>query len=405
MPIAGYLEMDESHSRLAPRHELAISICMNDGHVQQAYNHANEDLISLVYSRYQPTYSMSEHVQEYMNSFLGQAIKLSAVQPGDTVVEIGSNDGKLLESIKSKGFLAVGFEPASSLASVARDRGLQVVNDYFGVESSLRFLENNSPVQLVVSRHTLEHAFIPLDFLRGIEIILDTHGLAAIEIPYLQLQMTNGHYEAMTFQHMSFFTVTSMIQALALAGLALVDVDFVDMDGGSMIIYAQKRNNVRNNRSTRLINILEFEKALKLDTPEGYELFFSKIATNRNLIKNYFSRIADKGISVMAYGAGSKGQSLLNMLDLDSEQIKYVIDDVPGNAGRYVPGTGIQVISSTDARARHADIIFLTAPTHIREIMRKESRRFAQGTRFVATVPDFHFLESPKVSGVINELL
>jgi len=392
MPVAGYLETHETVSRNAPRYELAIAICTRDGLVQQAYEESTDVLNNRVYSNYQATYSMSETVLSYMTAFLDKAIRLSGVQRGDCVVEIGSNDGRVLSLIKSRGFRPIGFEPASNLVLNAGETGLEVINDYFGAEAAHAFVDKYQPVPLVITRHTLEHAYDPVDFLRGLQIILSDRGLAVIEVPYLRLQMQNNHFEGMTFQHVSFFTLTSMMRALRAAGLELVDVSFVRADGGSAVFYVRKTSKSSGSASRIVEHIRNLETVLAVDKPSGYESFFLKVHQNRAMIRACILHLAAEGVSVLGYGAGSKGQAMVNMLGLDSGEIRFVIDDSPGSAGRYIPGTGISIVSSGDSRARRPDVILLLAPTHIQEILGKERGRMADGTRFLSTVPDFHFV-------------
>jgi hypothetical protein len=162
------------------------------------------------------------------------------------------------------------------------------------------------------------------------------------------------------------------------------------MDGGSIVLSARKMGIA--SPALRVGRAEELETLRHLDKRTGYERFFEHIDSTRTLIHEYVSNQASHGCSILGYGAGGKGQSLLNMVALDASQIPYVIDDVPGNAGRFIPGTKIQVVTSTDDKTKDADIILLTAPTHVSEILRKEVRRAKAGTQFLVTVPGVHLI-------------
>lgn len=393
IPVSGYLEAAEAIARSAPRHELAVAICQNCGFVQQANDDANELLVKRVYSQYQPTYTMSQKVTAYMDYFLDETLGKANAVAQDNVVEIGSNDGSVLALIKARGFKPLGFEPSTMLNTIARRRDVEVIEDYFHVASASRYLDDHPKARVIITRHTLEHAFDPIDFLRGIALILEPGGVAAIEVPYLRLQMMNNQFPSMTFQHISFFNVTSMKQALEKAGLALVDVAFVNMDGGSMIAYAVGQDSGHAGDFAEAI--LAHENLLQLNRAEGYKRFFDRVAVECVQVRDYLEFLSSKGNRVAAYGAGSKGQALLNMLMCDLEHVRFIIDDVPGNAGQFVPGTGIPVIPSSDARAASAEFIFITAPTHVAEIVEKERKRSGAHTRFLSIVPEFHFVAGP----------
>ena len=390
MPPAGYLEPSRDLARGAPRYPLGLAICRHCELVQQAWELPDAILAGRVYSQYQPTYTMSRRVAAYVEEFLDAALRESGLVAGDRVLEVGSNDGSLLRALEERGLEAVGVEPARSLVAAARARGATVIQDYFGAGVARAYASRYQAARLVISRHTLEHAFDPIDFLRGVAEALDPAGWAVIEVPYLRLQILSGHFEAMTFQHVSFFTVRSIRRALHAAGLTLVDVSFVTMDGGSMVVRARK--GAVSDIAPRLRPVLELEGLLELDRPRGYARFFQRVGFLRTQVRDYLAGLATRGLAIAAYGAGSKGQSLLNMLGVDADHVPFVIDDTPGAAGLYVPGPGIEVVANRDPRVRRPDVILLTAPTHIAEILANNADRRAAGTQFLATVPDLHLV-------------
>ena len=389
LPVPGYLEPNEKLARNAPRYELAIAICRVCSLVQQAYKDADKFLSSHVYSNYQPTYGMSNRVVAYLDTFLKRALMESGARPGDYALEIGSNDGTGLRLLAQKGLKPIGFEPATSLARQSRVQELDVIEDYFGSLTAHRFLDNHHPVKLVITRHTLEHAFEPLDFLKGISIILAEGGMTVIEVPYVFLQTTRGHFEGMAHQHISFFSVSSMAQALASVGLMIVRVEFVNTDGGSMVVYARKEDHYHSTPASFVQDILFFEQEAHLDFPTGYKAFFDRVQHTCHTAKEWLSSMASNGRLIVGYGAGGKGQALVNMIGLDLQEVPYIIDDTPGKSGLYVPGTGMKVLSSDNLHSLNPDYIMITAPTHVQEIIEMEQRRASDKYRFLVTTPEF----------------
>jgi len=102
-------------------------------------------------------------------------------------------------------------------------------------------------------------------------------------------------------------------------------------------------------------------------------------------------RVHQCGGVALGYGAGSKGQALINMLGLDSGRLRRVIDDTRGSAGRYIPGAAIEIINSDNSFAQSARVILITAPTHAEEIIEKERVRLAHTAQFLLTSPSLHF--------------
>jgi SAM-dependent methyltransferase len=389
VPVPGYLVDSAQQALEAPRFQLGLALCSACGLVQQAYEDADDVLLSKIYAHYQPTYSMSEAVTRYVDQLLDDVLPTIDLGSASTVIEVGSNDGLLLGRLAARGVRSVGFEPAESLADYSRGLGYEVVNDYFGENSARHFLSSRGPAALVITRHTLEHALHPLDFLRGIETVLAPDGVAVIEVPSLWHQMLGGFFEGMSFQHISCFSAGSMRAALALAGLKAAAVRFVAMDGGSMVVYARKRS-LASEPDPSISISAELEKAARLGSVDGYSDFLRRVAATRKLVRTVIEDLALQGKRVVGFGAGGKGQQLLNLCELDSKVLPFVIDDTPGNAGKFVPGTANEVISGNDPRAMSVDVVLVTAPTHVPAIVRRVRSAISRRAQILATAPDLH---------------
>jgi methylation protein EvaC len=383
-PVAGYLEDNLEAARRAPRFENAIGICRTCHLVQQMNDDAHDVLCERVYSEYQRTYSMSQQVSAYLDGFVGNAFKVAGVQHGDSVIEIGSNDGSLLHLVADRGGRAFGFDPS---ASESGDSSIVVVRDFFTEQTAREFAAKNGPVQLVVSRHTLEHAFQPLDFVRGIRAVLASDGCAVVEIPYVVHQIMRNQFQSFTFQHISFFSVHSMVAIAAAAQLVVAEVRFVEMDGGSMVVVLRPANG-RADTPAGVRLLLDLERTLGYTRTDPYQDYFESFGREKNKIRDVLSVMNREGTHVVGYGAGSKGQALVNMLELDRDRLAAVIDDTPGAAGKYVPGVALPVIGRDDDLARKAACVFVTAPTHAKEIVAKQ-RLERNDTVYLATMPRF----------------
>lgn len=388
-PVAGYLDETANAARAAPRFPLQIMICTRCGLVQQSNDEAQALLLSKVYAQYQPTYSMSATVRDYIEKFIDHSLAMAAARPGDLTVEIGSNDGGMLSLLNARKMRALGVEPSKDLCSATRARGLLVENGYFGGSFSDNLAKIHGSAKLILTRHTLEHAFDPLDFLRGISGLLAADGLAVIEVPYVGLQMQNNQFQSLTFQHITHFSLISLSSALRAAGLTLIDARFVNMDGGSVVAFASKGKGAP---ARFIADGVTLERAVYMDQPRGHSDYFASVGHIIETTRSHVVKISKSGASVGAYGAGSKGQALLNMLSLDVPLIDFVIDDTPGYAGRFIPGTGIPVIAGTDPIAENCDTVLVTAPTHVHEIVAKERQRLGRHARFLATTPSLHYV-------------
>jgi SAM-dependent methyltransferase len=391
-PVAGYLEIDQTAARRAARFPLEIGICGSCGLVQQMHDAARELLIERVYSRYHATYSASQGVSTYSGRFVARAVAEANATAGDRVIEIGSNDGAMLRLLIGRGLKPVGFEPSGKLNAEAGTTGADIVEDYFTSAAAATYRERFAAAKLVVSRHTLEHAFDPLDFVRGMQRALAPDGLAVVEVPYLPTQLVNNHFESMTFQHVCFFTAGALQRLFEAAGLTVVDLALVAMDGGSIVVFARHLGSAR---APAVDAFTAVEETLHLQDGAGFSEFFGRVDRLRRDGRSQLAQLAASGQRVIAYGAGSKGQSLLNLLDLGPDVIPFVRDDTVQGGQRWIPGTGTPVLPGDAQEVRNPDIVLISAPTHLRELVDRDP--FNGQALYVATTPSWHFVPRGRI--------
>lgn len=388
-PVAGYLVDSKDEALRAPKFDNSICICDKCKLVQQMDCGAHNILVNKVYSAYQSTYSMSSFLRNYLDAFLSEAINYSAITKGQRIVEIGSNDGGMLNKIQELGFSSVGFDPS------ARKNSLNdhVIRDFFSKKTAEKYVEGFGQVSLVVSRHTMEHVFVVSDFMKGLASILSDNGVACIEVPYLYHQMNRNQFQSFAHQHISFFTISSIKKLCEIHGLALCGYKFVDMDGGSIVAFIAKKGSGYDcmDMISSTCQSIQFEYEIGLTKVKYYQSWYKNLESSMRHVRNFIMKYADTNMGpVVCYGAGGKGQALLNMLGLDQHTLDVILDDTPGVGGKYVPGISTNVASPSDFRMING-LLFITAPTHgdlIIEKVEKNTRLTPNDIFF--TTPFFH---------------
>ena len=385
IPVSGYLEENIENAINANVYKNVLCICESCKLVQQFDLTAKKELEDKVYSNYQSTYSMSEPLREYLDTYLNKAINFSKIKKTDSVVEIGSNDGGMLNKIEELGYQSFGFDPSAKNSNC----NSIVIKDFFTTEAVLNFVDKYGKTKLVVSRHTMEHVFDVDDFLSAISIILDKNGTACIEVPYIYHQMISNQFQSMAHQHVSYFSISSMINICDIHNMSVVDCEFVSMDGGSIVFFISKKGEKLINRRVTLSKA--YEDTLGLDRGEFYAEWHSTLRRSMDVFSEYISNMSQK-TNIFAYGGGTKGQALLNMLHLDNSIIEVVLDDTDGVDGSFIPGTANTVKSSKKYTTK-GGILVITAPTHSKSLIQKikESDSISPDLIMV-TAPFFKFV-------------
>jgi NDP-4-keto-2,6-dideoxyhexose 3-C-methyltransferase len=389
LPVAGYLCDTREEAVRAPRFRHCMGIGQISGHVQQFDRSARQFLANTVYRDYQPTYSRSRVVSDYLARFVAYAASIAGARSGDTMLEIGCNDGSGLMAAHSQGFSAVGFDPSAARLA-AENKDVEIVAEFFTADTASRWQRGRQRPRAVFTRHTLEHSDNPVEFLSTAKSIVDPEGAILIEVPYLRLQLQGNHFEGMSVQHESVFSVTSMLKCLEAAELEAISIRLVPLDGGSMVVAARpRRQGHEADWNAEIAALLGVEKDEGLATSAGLDRFATRFSAFTQQTQEFLRRTTAAGRRVVAYGAGSKGHQLLNVLKADSEMVSFVIDDTAGKPGKFVPGCAIPVISQREAVELRPDVVLVTAPTHVREVFNNSQALRERGAVFFATTPCF----------------
>ena len=182
------------------------------------------------------------------------------------VVEVAANDGYLLQYVKARGIPCTGIEPTASTAAAARERGIPIVEAFFGVKLAEEMAPDGRQADLMTANNVLAHVPDINDFARGFAILLKPHGVATFEFHHLQRLIDGCQFDTIYHEHFSYLSLTAVERIFREAGLALFDVEELPTHGGSLRVFAQRADTGRHPRSPSVDALLATEKAAGLRT-------------------------------------------------------------------------------------------------------------------------------------------
>lgn len=308
---------------------------------------------------------------------------------GDTVLDIGSNDGTLLRQFKVPGLKRIGFDPVKNLGPVARE-GLDLfVNNYFTAEPIRAWVHEHGHVRAVTALAMFYELESPLRFLRDVREILDPDGgMLVIQMNYLPAMLERNGYDNIVHEHQTYYSLRSLIPALADGGFLAVDVSENNVNGGSFRIWCVSRSSQRGigGGTGRMAAMLQREDAMRLSDPETYHAFGRRLRQLRAELREVIELAVAEKKKIYVYGASTRGLSIMEYTGLDSRLIAGAAERNPDKWGRAYGGTGILCVPEEEARAK-ADY-FLVLPHHfLHEFVRREAEWLANGGEFIVPLP------------------
>jgi len=259
---------------------------------------------------------------------------------GDSVVEVGSNDGYLCLQLLNAGYTVNGVDVADSMVKQSIANGIPTHNKLFGLNTSLELVDLIGNTDFLIANNVFNHANDPLDFLLGIKKILKETGLFIIEVPYWKTQIESNRFDMIYHEHITYFTVFSVSKIVEEAGMYIRDIQVVNSHGGSLRIIGSKSKT--ENSSVK--KMIKDEEESGIFTAEYYFHASKRINYIRAKTMNKVYEIGDDQ-KIFGIGAAAKANTLLTYFGLNSTLISAITDSSPFKIGKYTPLTRIPIVS------------------------------------------------------------
>lgn len=301
------------------------------------------------------------------------------------VLEIGSNDGTLLENIKNKGIRHLGIDPSENVVARANSKGIESLNAFFGKNTAIAIKKTYGSANVIVAANVICHLPDLKDLLTGIRELLQEEGVFIFEEPYLGSMLDLVSFDQIYDEHVYIFSLLSIKYICEEFGLELFDAVKQQTHGGSMRYFVGHKN--KNVKTLRMSQLLETEIKSGLDRSEVYFEFQKKCEEKKKALTELIENIKSRGKTISGYAATSKSTTVLNYCGINSTSIDYICDSTPEKVGQLAPGSLIPIVSIDFMHSNQPDYLILFAWNHEVEIMEKERDSLNKTLKWVRFVP------------------
>lgn len=303
------------------------------------------------------------------------------------VTEIASNDGYLLQYFMNKKIPVLGIEPTSNTATVAIEKGIPTIVDFFGIKLAKTQVQKNKKADLLLGNNVLAHVPDINDFVGGMKLLLKETGVITMEFPHLYQLVKNNQFDTIYHEHFSYLSLNTVKNIFEAQGLELFDVEEVSTHGGSLRIYAKHFEDKSKLISDNVDNILKKETKEGMLSISYYQGFQSKIDEIKNELISFLLKQKSLGKTVAAYGAAAKGNTLLNYCGIKNDLIQFVVDANPTKQNKYLPGSHIPIYNEDKLKKVKPDFLIILPWNIKEEIIAQLSYVKQWNARFVTFIP------------------
>lgn len=339
----------------------------------------------VLYKNYAYVTSDSETMLKHFASLVRD---LTAEQPPGPVVEVGSNNGALLEYLRIDGFAnCVGIEPAENLAREANGKGVLTINDFLNNDSAQQARESCGKVSFVLLRHCFCHADNWVKMIDSLEFLCDKDTLVAIEVPYLPDQIANVSFDQCYHEHLSYLSLSAMSALLEDSDLEMHKVIKYPIHGGCVLIMLRRKDSGRKPHSS----VAEF-MAQENITADTWREFAAEAHAQIHKLRLLVRSLRESGKSVCGYGASAKSTVWVNACGFTKKDIAFITDTTMQKWNTVSPGTDIPITDPGALLRELPDYCIIFAWNFAQEILNKETVYRLKGGKFIVPIPHIKIL-------------
>jgi SAM-dependent methyltransferase len=338
-----------------------------------------------LYSFYTYSTPQIDSLAKHYENLLKKLKELNFAQKSQSCIEIGSNNGNLLNFLKPHFNKVLGVDPASNIASIAIENGVETIIDFFSNKVAKKILEKNTKFDVAIARHMFAHNEDPSEMLSAMDKILDESGVFIIENAYAIDTFKNGEFDQIYHEHMFYFSALNINALMNKFNFELIDFEHAPVHGGSGVFICGKKGKHTIQKSVDKI-LSEEEKYF--NDKKIFQNFREKIEATRKQVIELIAKDISSNKIVGAYGAPAKAFTVFSYYGLNHRNISFCVDTTPTKIGKVFPKFNIPIIAEDELADHDYDTLIVNAWNYKEDILKKSSSIFKKGTKLIFIIPN-----------------
>ena len=313
-------------------------------------------------------------------------IKTYKLKKGNSILDIGSNDGTFLNFF-NKDFKLFACDPTIKKFKKYYRKDININPNFF---SANQF--NNQKFNLITSIAMFYDLPDPLKFARDIESLLTKDGIWHVEMSYMPSMINNSSYDTICHEHLEYYSVKSLKFLTKLSNLKVINISFNQINGGSISLDIAKKNSSYSEDKTLLKWLLLRENMHQFNSLITQKNFFKNIKRHKLLLFNLIKKLNLKGKKICGYGASTKGNVILQYCGLTEKHLNCIFEVNKFKYNRYTPGSNIRILPESLIKKVKPDYL-LVLPWHFKDhIIKKEKNFLDNGGKFIFPLPEIEIV-------------
>lgn len=325
--------------------------------------------------------SLSLGLVNHFDDYAESVINKLRIPEKSFFLDIGSNDGVLLTSLKKRGMHILGVDPATEIAKKATESGLETIPDFFTLELASKIKKGHGKASVITSNNLLANIDNLDELIEGVKNLLTDDGVYIVEAAYSLDVIQNTIIDNIYHEHLSYFSANSFKNFFNSHGMELIDIERTHMKGGSLRAFAQLKKGLRR-KSASVEELITLEKSFGLYGSEIYKKFDERVHNEKKRLVSILKKFKSEKKTIAGYGASVGATVLLHNLGIGKD-IDFIVDDYKPKQHLYSPGFHIPTFPSEEIYIKKPDCIVNLAWRYAESIINKHKAYKNNGGEFI----------------------
>lgn len=333
-------------------------------------------------SEYPYTSSTTKILRDNFAELYEECKTIVNLSPNDLIVDIGSNDGNLLNNFKDA-HKVLGITP-EEIGKTAIERGIPTIIDYFTKEVVNRVKSEHGKAKIITATNVFAHIDNVNDILEYIIELLGDDGIFISESHYLMPLIETLQYDTIYHEHLRYYSLHSLKFLLEKHGLEIIHAKQIPTHGGSIRVYSTRKG-VHPVMKT-VSSLLQKEKNIVLDKKNLLE-FRKNVVVSKLELYILLCDIKKQGKRIYGIGAPSRASTLINYIGIDDGIMDCVLE-IKGShkIGKYIPGTLIPIVDESKLFEDQPEYAMLLS-WHIADELAPKLKEKGYNGKFIVPLP------------------
>jgi SAM-dependent methyltransferase len=382
-PLADNFLSSDQLKHPETHYPLGVMVCVDCGLSQ--LNHIVPPEI-LFGTDYVYEMSITKAGREHFSTFGSSVAQRFKLTSKDLAIDIGSNVGILLDSFRNSGTRILGVDPAVTVAEIARNKGIETINEFFSIELAYRILRDYGQASVITGTNVFAHINNLDEVMKGVNLLLRKGGIFIFESPYFENLVRDLEYDTIYHEHLSYLSVKPLVNFFKMFGMEIFDIVESDLHGGSFRVFVSRIGDKPVSR--KIAGYVTREDEISLHTLGNLTKFASRVEKNRRDLINLLHSLRADGKKIAGIGAPAKGMTLLNYCKIGTETLDFVTEKSTLKIGKFTPGMHIPILADAELVIKKIDYGLLLAWNFSDEIMNNLADFKEAGGKFIIPIPE-----------------